>query len=377
MGSGGVHALTHMSPMTDGGSRGSDAPSPAPSRGSFSGRPGSRGRPVIERNDDAMDGSTQAQQVQQVQAQQAAAIAQVQAQQQVQQQAQAAAHAAQAQANAHAQAAAQAQAQVNAQVQAQAQAAQAHAQAQADSQVQTGLQNGQMAGAIPMNGDQTLYNGEPMGMTPVFAETPAWLTENTPLPPYQRKPSDALTLRLMVEALSSQNSTEARFDEIPPDGITQPQAVSNTSNTDDVNANAATAATAAAVASAAAALNIIPPSQPSDPVPLATPSTLDTAALTNLFPMPTKSEATVTSPDGTKGSTVAKRSQIQPHWTSKPRILVVEDDVVYRQLSSKFLEKFGCVTETVEDAQGAVSKMNQTKYDLVLMDIFFGPSMDG
>jgi osomolarity two-component system response regulator SKN7 len=41
------------------------------------------------------------------------------------------------------------------------------------------------------------------------------------------------------------------------------------------------------------------------------------------------------------------------------------------------LEKFGCITETVEDAQGAVEKMNATKYDLVLMDIFFGPSMDG
>lgn len=68
---------------------------------------------------------------------------------------------------------------------------------------------------------------------------------------------------------------------------------------------------------------------------------------------------------------------IKPHWTQTPRILVVEDDVVYRQLSSKFLEKFGCITETVEDAQGAVEKMNATKYDLVLMDIFFGPSMDG
>jgi len=72
-----------------------------------------------------------------------------------------------------------------------------------------------------------------------------------------------------------------------------------------------------------------------------------------------------------------RSSTIKPHWTQTPRILVVEDDVVYRQLSSKFLEKFGCITETVEDAQGAVEKMNATKYDLVLMDIFFGPSMDG
>ena len=335
---------------------------------------------MLERTDGAMDGSAQAQQ--------AAAVAQVQAQAQAQVQAQAhaAAHAAQAQAHAHAQAAAQAQAQVHAQVQAQAQvqAAQAHAQAQADSQTQAqaqaqaDLQNGQMAPAPPLNGDPTLYNGEPMGMTPVFAETPAWLTENTPLPPYQRKPSDAITLRLMVEALSSQNPSEARFDEIPADGIVQPGSNTGNNINDTVSA---TAATASAVASAAAALNVtIPPPHSANPVSSSgNTGTLDTNALKGLFPMPyTKGDTTATSPEGTKDSAPAKRSKmIQPHWTSKPRILVVEDDVVYRQLSSKFLEKFGCVTETVEDAQGAVSKMNNTKYDLVLMDIFFGPSMDG
>lgn len=72
-----------------------------------------------------------------------------------------------------------------------------------------------------------------------------------------------------------------------------------------------------------------------------------------------------------------QRRTIKPSWTHSPRILVVEDDVVYRQLSSKFLEKFGCVVETVENAQQGIEKMNTTKYDLVLMDIFFGPSMDG
>jgi osomolarity two-component system response regulator SKN7 len=74
---------------------------------------------------------------------------------------------------------------------------------------------------------------------------------------------------------------------------------------------------------------------------------------------------------------VARRTPIKPSWTQTPRILVVEDDLVYRQLSSKFLEKFGCVVETVENAQQGIEKMNKTKYDLVLMDIFFGPSMDG
>lgn len=74
---------------------------------------------------------------------------------------------------------------------------------------------------------------------------------------------------------------------------------------------------------------------------------------------------------------VTRRTPMKPSWTQTPRILVVEDDLVYRQLSSKFLEKFGCVVETVENAQQGIEKMNKTKYDLVLMDIFFGPSMDG
>jgi osomolarity two-component system response regulator SKN7 len=55
----------------------------------------------------------------------------------------------------------------------------------------------------------------------------------------------------------------------------------------------------------------------------------------------------------------------------------VDDQLVYRQLLSKFLEEFECITETVDNGQDATDKMNRTKYDLVLMDIFFGPSIDG
>ncbi|GMK57558.1 hypothetical protein CspeluHIS016_0403920 [Cutaneotrichosporon spelunceum] len=96
-------------------------------------------------------------------------------------------------------------------------------------------------------------------------------------------------------------------------------------------------------------------------------------------PQPQKPVSTQISANGQpEGSgTVSRRTPIKPSWRQTPRILVVEDDLVYRQLSSKFLEKFGCVVETVENAQQGIEKMNKTKYDLVLMDIFFGPSMDG
>ena len=47
-------------------------------------------------------------------------------------------------------------------------------------------------------------------------------------------------------------------------------------------------------------------------------------------------------------------------------MLLVDDDAVSRQLSSKFLQVFGCGTDAV-DGVGAMNKMNLEKYDLVLM----------
>lgn len=54
-------------------------------------------------------------------------------------------------------------------------------------------------------------------------------------------------------------------------------------------------------------------------------------------------------------------------WKHIPRVLVVEDDVVCRKLSSRFLEVFGCVIDTAVDGVEAVKKMNTQAYDLVFM----------
>lgn len=59
-----------------------------------------------------------------------------------------------------------------------------------------------------------------------------------------------------------------------------------------------------------------------------------------------------------------------------PRVLLVEDDLVSRRLSSKFLQVSGCVIGVAVDGIGAVSKMELEKYDLVLMDIVM-PKLDG
>jgi osomolarity two-component system response regulator SKN7 len=234
---------------------------------------------------------------------------------------------------------------------------------------------------------QTLYNGEPMGMTPMFAETPSWLTDNTTvqMPIYHRKSSDGLTLRLMVEALSGHG---VRFDDETQDPLdpspgrdrtgfdgsggagpsTSGQTVPGGSG---MGANGITANTIPednnqvnAVASSSSSSSTAPSS--------GMPSIQQSPFGTLLIPSDSSVRAQVTNAIRLRRSTT-----VEPHWNKAPKILVVEDDVVYRQLSSKFLEKFGCVTETVENAQGAIEKMNRTKYDLVLMDIFFGPSMDG
>jgi osomolarity two-component system response regulator SKN7 len=219
---------------------------------------------------------------------------------------------------------------------------------------------------IPEAQQQTLYNGEPMGVTPVFVETPAWLTENTtaPIPIYHRKSSDGLTLRLMVEALAGQG--EPRFD-----GTQDPLDMSPRHDQRLHDNHAGSSSTSPGLAGSRA-VGVGSSSSTAENMPSIQQAPFGTL----IIPAPSSASS---SGDNTGGNPVRIRrsSTIRPHWNKAPRILVVEDDVVYRQLSSKFLEKFGCVTETVENAQGAVEKMNRTKYDLVLMDIFFGPNMDG
>ena len=62
-----------------------------------------------------------------------------------------------------------------------------------------------------------------------------------------------------------------------------------------------------------------------------------------------------------------RRSTYVPGWAVPPRVLLVEDDLVSRRLSSKFLQVSGCEIGVAVDGFGAVSKMELEKYDLVLM----------
>lgn len=62
----------------------------------------------------------------------------------------------------------------------------------------------------------------------------------------------------------------------------------------------------------------------------------------------------------------------------KPKfhVLLVEDDNVCIQLCRKFLMKYGCLVTVVTDGLHAISTVEQTKFDLVLMDIVM-PNLDG
>ena len=62
-----------------------------------------------------------------------------------------------------------------------------------------------------------------------------------------------------------------------------------------------------------------------------------------------------------------RRSTYVPAWAVPPKVLLVDDDVISRKLSSKFLQIFGCAIDVAVDGVGAVNKMNLEKYDLVLM----------
>ncbi|KAI5122204.1 hypothetical protein M0805_002693 [Coniferiporia weirii] len=66
----------------------------------------------------------------------------------------------------------------------------------------------------------------------------------------------------------------------------------------------------------------------------------------------------------------------QDGWAVPPRVLLVDDDAVYRKLTSRFLLALACTIDVAVDGAGAVNKVNLEKYDLVLMDIVM-PKLDG
>lgn len=69
-------------------------------------------------------------------------------------------------------------------------------------------------------------------------------------------------------------------------------------------------------------------------------------------------------------------AEILPSSEPKFHVLLVEDDRICIQLCRKFLVKYGCEVTVVTDGLNAISNVEATKYDLILMDIVM-PNLDG
>lgn len=68
-----------------------------------------------------------------------------------------------------------------------------------------------------------------------------------------------------------------------------------------------------------------------------------------------------------KSSPSTSSSSSQVSWTVPPRILLVDDDSVYRDLSGRLLQIIGCTIDLAKDGVEALKKMGMEKYDLILM----------
>lgn len=58
------------------------------------------------------------------------------------------------------------------------------------------------------------------------------------------------------------------------------------------------------------------------------------------------------------------------------RVLIVDDMLINRRLSSRILEKRGHTVQTVENGKQAIERLEKEDFDLVLMDLQM-PVMDG
>ncbi|KAM3589838.1 kinase-regulated stress-responsive transcription factor skn7 [Umbelopsis sp. WA50703] len=98
-----------------------------------------------------------------------------------------------------------------------------------------------------------------------------------------------------------------------------------------------------------------------------TSSSTETAVASSSAPAP--------APAG-NGKVRVHRTTYVPGWSVPPRVLLVDDDSVFRNLSSKLLQVFGCTFDVAADGVEAMQKLGLEKYDLVLMDIVM-PNLDG
>lgn len=104
---------------------------------------------------------------------------------------------------------------------------------------------------------------------------------------------------------------------------------------------------------------IDPPSRPD--------SVLTRLMTSGMFPTPSGEDYPDSSIFVAPGDVVSQKPEPTPAWSTTPRVFVVEDDQVSRDLCAKYIQDCGCSVELASDGASAVNKMNIEKFDLVLM----------
>ncbi|KZT61546.1 hypothetical protein CALCODRAFT_479820 [Calocera cornea HHB12733] len=339
--------------------------------------------------------------VTQAQAQAQAAHLQAQAEAQMQIQADAHAQATQAQAQVHAQmqvqaAQARAQAQANAQAVAQAQSAQAQVDAQMRMKAEPGMmanyggmQDTQQTSPTHMNPQVALANSASMQMQGMQVEMQM---EQAPIP----APSQDLGAVYGMGNLMPDPNAIASLPLTPRSfGRAQIAAAAAAGMMPDISDALGNGAQVVSTADFFSTLGM-PPS----PATMEALSTIDFftlqdstgAPLMSVGPMLQPSSSTSppsTSPPGGGGAGPGPRSQKMRRysksnkpsfpviiWKETPKVLVVDDDMVSRALSQKWLSKFGIEAAVAKNGEEAVRLAKTTDFNLMLMDIVM-PVIDG
>ena len=96
-------------------------------------------------------------------------------------------------------------------------------------------------------------------------------------------------------------------------------------------------------------------------------SVLTRLMTSGMLPTPSAEVSFEPSFNAMSGDVVSQKSDTTPPWSTTPRVLVVEDDQVSRNLCTKYVQDYDCSVDLAFDGASAVNKMNIEKFDLVLM----------
>ncbi|EJU00813.1 hypothetical protein DACRYDRAFT_23137 [Dacryopinax primogenitus] len=333
-------------------------------------------------------------QAQSVQAAQMAQIAEAQAQAHAQMQVQAAHARAQAQANAEAVAVAQAQA-----------AAHAHAQAQAEAHMQmktdpgmanayAGMPGSAQTSPTHVNPQATLAAGAQMQMTGMPAEMPQMEQAAMPVPAANADPAYG------INNLVPDPSTVAAMGALPltPGSFSRMQAaVGMLPDLTDGLGNPSMQMVTPADLFSSLGNTLGAPLSPGTmealgfEMPMFTLQDSNGAPVVSVGPIlqtnssssspPSKSppgSASGPRPQASKVRRFSKSKSSIPVilWNQTPKVLVVDDDIVSRGLSKKWLSKFGIDAAVAKDGAEAVRLAQTREFNLMLMDIVM-PVIDG